>query len=88
MFFALLRPSFDEQVEHEMSSRPGRFSQGLANNLFSMASFQRSDAAARAGLCTFMQSLDDDLTLQQIERFNVQDLSNSIWGISVLGGST
>ena len=79
--------SFAEQVEHEMSSRPGRFSpQGLANNLFSMASFQRSDAAARAGLCTFMQSLDDDLTLQQIERFNVQDLSNSIWGISVLGG--
>ena len=33
-----------------------------------------------------MQSLDDDLTLQQIEQFNVQDLSNSIWGIFCAGG--
>ena len=59
--------------------------QGLANNILSVATFQHSDAAARAGLHAFMSSLDDDAALRKVDEFNLQSLSNSIWGISVVG---
>jgi hypothetical protein len=49
-----------------LSKRAGQFStQGLANNIFSVATFQHNGDAARAGLHTFTRSLDDPATLGQ-----------------------
>ena len=58
----------------------------MANNILSVATFQHSDGAARAGLHAFMSSLDDEAALKKLETFNLQSLSNSVWGLSVIGG--
>lgn len=60
--------------------------QSLATNILSVATFQHSDNAARAGLHSLMCALDDEATLDKVQRFNLQALATSIWGVSVIGG--
>ena len=65
----------------ELSNRAGQFStQGLANNIFSVATFQHSGAAAREGLLAFTRSLDDTATLgQAVQLEPIKSTVESAW---------
>mmetsp|Transcript_18435 Transcript_18435/g.45915 ORF Transcript_18435/g.45915 Transcript_18435/m.45915 type:complete len:459 (-) Transcript_18435:215-1591(-) len=78
---------FMRVVEIEMAKRVGSFTtQGATNNIVSVAHFQHSDVAARAGLHSFMSALDHELSLNQVKHYSAKGLALSIWGVSVLGG--
>lgn len=70
----------------ELGDRSPFDPQCLARNIMSVATFHHSDNAARAGLHSFMCSLEEEAALELVNEFNLQSLSNSIWGVSVMGG--